>query len=217
MAIKKYKPTTPGRRGMTVTDYSVLSKVEPERSLLEPMKKKGKKWLVTALILVLLAAAAYGASYYYTNHYLVPVESIALTGLSAQERLQMILQDLRCLFKSIFRRNSAVSFNLKRQTVHFGFFTDACRTDLVAHMRHRAEQAVHADRSQRVIRALVALGRTPASAFGNFNLCTERNIFVQRADQLIRIQDFNSAITDDVRCQHRTGFLLADLKCLGLI
>ena len=40
MAIKKYGPTTPGRRGMTVTDYSVLSKVAPERSLLEPMKKQ---------------------------------------------------------------------------------------------------------------------------------------------------------------------------------
>ncbi len=39
MAIKKYKPTTPGRRGMTVTDYSVLSKVKPERSLLVPLKK----------------------------------------------------------------------------------------------------------------------------------------------------------------------------------
>ncbi|MEG0912903.1 MAG: 50S ribosomal protein L2 [Oscillospiraceae bacterium] len=39
MAIKKFKPTTPGRRGMTVTDYSVLSKVEPEKSLLEPKKK----------------------------------------------------------------------------------------------------------------------------------------------------------------------------------
>ena len=39
MAIKKYKPTTPGRRGMTVPDYSALSKVAPERSLLEPMKK----------------------------------------------------------------------------------------------------------------------------------------------------------------------------------
>lgn len=39
MAIKKYKPTTPGRRGMTVVDYSGLSKVAPERSLLEPMKK----------------------------------------------------------------------------------------------------------------------------------------------------------------------------------
>ena len=37
--IKKYKPTTPGRRGMTVTDYSVLSKVDPARSLLESKKQ----------------------------------------------------------------------------------------------------------------------------------------------------------------------------------
>ena len=43
MAIKKYGPTTPGRRGMTVTDYSVLSKVAPERSLLEPMKKRSEE------------------------------------------------------------------------------------------------------------------------------------------------------------------------------
>ena len=39
MAIKKYNPTTPGRRGMTVIDYTVLSKVEPEKSLLAPLKK----------------------------------------------------------------------------------------------------------------------------------------------------------------------------------
>ena len=39
MAIKKYKPTTAGRRGMTVVDYSGLSKVAPEKSLLEPLKK----------------------------------------------------------------------------------------------------------------------------------------------------------------------------------
>ena len=39
MAIKSYKPTTPSRRGMTVTDYSGLSKVAPEKSLLEPLKK----------------------------------------------------------------------------------------------------------------------------------------------------------------------------------
>ena len=39
MAIKSYKPTTPGRRGMTVTDYSELSKVAPCKSLLEPIKK----------------------------------------------------------------------------------------------------------------------------------------------------------------------------------
>jgi large subunit ribosomal protein L2 len=39
MAIKSYKPTTPSRRQMTCTDYSELSKVSPEKSLLEPLKK----------------------------------------------------------------------------------------------------------------------------------------------------------------------------------
>ena len=39
MAIKAYKPVNNGRRGMTVTDYSCLSKVAPEKSLLEPVKK----------------------------------------------------------------------------------------------------------------------------------------------------------------------------------
>lgn len=40
MAIKNYKPTTPSRRHMSVVDYSGLSKVGPEKSLLEPMNKK---------------------------------------------------------------------------------------------------------------------------------------------------------------------------------
>ena len=39
MAIKNYKPTTPSRRHMSVVDYSGLSKVAPEKSLLEPMTK----------------------------------------------------------------------------------------------------------------------------------------------------------------------------------
>ncbi len=40
MPIISYKPTTPGRRGMTTMDYSGLSKVEPEKSLLAPLRKK---------------------------------------------------------------------------------------------------------------------------------------------------------------------------------
>ena len=40
MAIKVYKPTSPARRNMSVTDYSGLSKVEPEKSLLAPLNKK---------------------------------------------------------------------------------------------------------------------------------------------------------------------------------
>lgn len=40
MSIKVYKPTSNSRRNMSVTDYSELSKVAPERSLLEPLKNK---------------------------------------------------------------------------------------------------------------------------------------------------------------------------------
>ena len=39
MAIKVFKPTTNARRNMSVTDYSELSKVAPEKSLLKPLKK----------------------------------------------------------------------------------------------------------------------------------------------------------------------------------
>lgn len=41
MALKSYKPTTPGRRQMTSTDYSDLSNVEPEKSLTSALKKNG--------------------------------------------------------------------------------------------------------------------------------------------------------------------------------
>ncbi|MEA4919713.1 MAG: 50S ribosomal protein L2 [Clostridiaceae bacterium] len=39
MAIKSFRPTTPSRRHMTVTDYRGLSKVKPEKNLLEKLKK----------------------------------------------------------------------------------------------------------------------------------------------------------------------------------
>lgn len=41
MAIKIYRPTSPGRRGMSVSAFGDLSKVEPERSLVVPLAKKG--------------------------------------------------------------------------------------------------------------------------------------------------------------------------------
>ncbi len=41
MGIKKYKPTSPGRRGMTVSTFEELTASTPERSLLEPLKKTG--------------------------------------------------------------------------------------------------------------------------------------------------------------------------------
>ena len=41
MALKKYKPTSPGRRFMATSGFEEVTKPEPEKSLLEPLTKKG--------------------------------------------------------------------------------------------------------------------------------------------------------------------------------
>jgi large subunit ribosomal protein L2 len=41
MGIKKFKPVTPGRRFMTVSDFSELTHSTPEKSLVRPLKKTG--------------------------------------------------------------------------------------------------------------------------------------------------------------------------------
>jgi len=41
MAIRKYKPTTPGRRGASVSDFSEVTRTTPEKSLVVPKPKTG--------------------------------------------------------------------------------------------------------------------------------------------------------------------------------
>ena len=41
MPVRKYKPTSPGRRFMSVSTFDEVTKTEPEKSLTEPLKKKG--------------------------------------------------------------------------------------------------------------------------------------------------------------------------------
>ncbi len=41
MGLKKYKPTSPGRRFQSVSDFAEITRTEPEKSLLEPLHKKG--------------------------------------------------------------------------------------------------------------------------------------------------------------------------------
>lgn len=41
MAVKKYNPTSPGRRGMTVSTFEEITKKEPEKSLLVSLNKTG--------------------------------------------------------------------------------------------------------------------------------------------------------------------------------
>src|SRR5690625_3875289 len=41
MGIRKYKPTTPGRRGGSVADFVEVTRSEPEKSLVRPLSKSG--------------------------------------------------------------------------------------------------------------------------------------------------------------------------------
>lgn len=41
MPIKEYKPTSPGRRGMTGSTFEEITKRRPEKSLVRPLKSKG--------------------------------------------------------------------------------------------------------------------------------------------------------------------------------
>src|SRR5918996_670869 len=41
MGIRKYKPTTPGRRGASVADFVEITRAEPEKSLVRPLPRKG--------------------------------------------------------------------------------------------------------------------------------------------------------------------------------
>src|ERR1700751_211639 len=41
MAVRRYKPTSAGRRFMSVSDFAEITKDEPEKTLLAPMSKKG--------------------------------------------------------------------------------------------------------------------------------------------------------------------------------
>src|SRR5947208_1749514 len=41
MAIRKYKPTTPGRRGASGSDFSEITRSEPEKSLVRPLHSRG--------------------------------------------------------------------------------------------------------------------------------------------------------------------------------
>lgn len=41
MGLKRYKPTSPGRRFQTVSDFADITTSTPEKSLLEPLPKKG--------------------------------------------------------------------------------------------------------------------------------------------------------------------------------
>ena len=43
MGVKKFRPTSPGRRGMTGFDFKEITKDKPEKSLTKPIRKKAAR------------------------------------------------------------------------------------------------------------------------------------------------------------------------------
>ena len=42
MAVRKYKPTTPGRRGASVSTFDEVTRATPEKSLLQKQHQQGR-------------------------------------------------------------------------------------------------------------------------------------------------------------------------------
>ena len=56
MAIKKYKPTSNGRRNMTSSDFAEITTDKPEKSLLAPLNKKAVVITKVKLLFVIKVA-----------------------------------------------------------------------------------------------------------------------------------------------------------------
>ena len=60
MGIKIYRPTSPGRRGMSVSDFEEITRSTPERSLLRPVLKQAGRNNVVSVNLGSAAGLAVG-------------------------------------------------------------------------------------------------------------------------------------------------------------
>ena len=64
MPVKKYKPTSPGRRQMATSSFDEITRSAPEKSLLEPLHKTGGR----------------NANGRITTRQMLPVAFVPLTG-----------------------------------------------------------------------------------------------------------------------------------------
>jgi ribosomal protein L2 len=61
MAVRRYKPTSPGRRFQTVSSFDEITRSEPERSLLRPAKKKQVGAIISGGLLAAAVVAGISA------------------------------------------------------------------------------------------------------------------------------------------------------------
>ena len=83
MAIRVYKPTTPGRRNASVSDFSDLTRSTPEKSLVRKKSKTGGLFELQPVQL-LLPAGRICLQYIFTTHTKPPADKDINTGSPVQ-------------------------------------------------------------------------------------------------------------------------------------
>ena len=88
MAIKSFRPTSPGRRFATVSTFQEITKTEPEKSLLAPLKKKQAA--------IIRAGLPFGTAVVATN-------AITESSISAETRMAFLqlLQPLNMILTAL--------------------------------------------------------------------------------------------------------------------
>ena len=73
MAVRKYKPITPGRRGASVSDFKEVTRDQPEKSLTRPLKKRAGRnahGRITATTLSIIPLAVAFLMFYTNREYI---------------------------------------------------------------------------------------------------------------------------------------------------
>ena len=107
------------------------------------------------------------------------------------EDLQLVLHDPCGIGNGIFRCDDAIGFDVQRQLVVVGHLTHTGVFDVIRHLAHGGENAVHRNKSNRRIFRAVQRRRavTLACVDGHFHV--QLRALVERADNQIRVHDFD--------------------------
>ena len=128
----------------------------------------------------------------------------------------MVLQDGRGLGQRVVRREAAIRPDFENQPVVVGALAHAGGFHGVTHALHRREQRVNRDHADGLVDFFVFVTRTKATADFDFHLHFEFLPFVERADKLAGVDQFNVLIEQDVGGGHRPLFVCREHQCLLL-
>src|SRR3954452_8659403 len=107
-------------------------------------------------------------------------------------------EDLSRLAKRGLRVDRAVGLDVQRELVEVRALADAGLLDAVGDAAHRAEDAVDRDHADRLVGALVLLGRAIAAAAPDREVELELRPLVERRDVRVRVEDLYAAAQVDI-------------------